>query len=216
MRGHGGSSAPDGPYTIAELAGDVLELLDSLGIDQFHYAGVSIGGAIGQWLAIHHGWRLASLAVCASAPRFADPESWPARAATVRAEGTEPIVASRLGTWYTQDFAHTYPQETQRLLSMLRATSREGYAGCCEAIGTFDVRGQLGEIRVPTLALAGAEDPATPPEMLRQITDAVPGAELVVVPNAAHLLGVEQPETVNQALAAHLAATSSRTESGHG
>jgi 3-oxoacid CoA-transferase, A subunit len=158
------------------MAADVIALLDRLGIARFHYAGVSIGGAIGQQLAIDHGDRLLSLTVCASAARFADPDSWPGRAATVRAEGTGAMLASRPGTWFTHDFAREQPGEAQRLLDMLQATSGEGYAGCCEAIAAFDVRARLGEVRTPTLAVAGAEDPATPPDTVRVIADGIPGA----------------------------------------
>lgn len=214
LPGHGGAPSPPGPYSMAGMAGDVLALLDRHGIERFHYAGVSIGGAIGLQLALDAGHRLASLTVCASAARFADPAAWPGRAATVRAEGTEAMLASRPGTWYTHEFAGNEPEKTGRLLDMLRTTTPEGYAGCCEAIATFDVRERLGEIRVPTLALAGAEDPATPPEMLQQISDSVPGARLSVVPNTAHLLNVEAPETVNHEIAAHLA--DAHSEVGHG
>lgn len=214
LPGHGGASAPPGPYTMAGMASDVLALLERHGIDRFHYAGVSIGGAIGLQLALEAGERLASLTVCASAARFADPPSWHDRAATVRGQGTEAMLASRPGTWYTHEFARAEPEAAEALLEMLRATTDEGYAGCCEAIAEFDVRERLAEITVPTLALAGAEDPATPPEMLQQITDSVPGARLVVVPNAAHLPGVEQPETVNKELANHIADAGSEVSRG--
>lgn len=205
LPGHGDSPAPAGPYTIAGMASDVLAALHRRGVETFHYVGVSIGGAIGLRLALDHGERLLSLTVCASSARFADPASWPARAARVRAEGTETMVASRAGTWYTEAFALAHPAEEARLLDMLRSTAAEGYAGCCEAIGGYDVRERLGEISVPTLALAGDADPATPPEMLIEITDAVPGARLVVVPEAAHLLNAERPEVVTPELERHLA-----------
>jgi 3-oxoadipate enol-lactonase len=205
LRGHGSSPAPEGPYTIADLAGDVLEVADELGIERFHYAGVPIGGAIGQRLAIDAGERLASLALIASAARFANPESWPERAATVRTEGTEVLVPSRTGTWFTPGFAEREPEVTQWLLDMLRTTTREGYAGCCEAIGVFDARGQLGEIGVPSLAIAGSEDPATTPKMVRAIADGIPGAGFRSVPGGAHLVNATHPEPVTEALAAHLA-----------
>lgn len=204
LPGHGRSPAPAGPYTMAGMASAVLALLDRLGVERFHYAGVSIGGAIGQQLAIDHGERLVSLTVCASAARFADPESWPVRAATVRAEGTNAVLVSRPGTWYTHDFARREPEQAERLLDMLRATSREGYAGCCEAIGAFDARARLASIRVPTLAIAGADDPATPPDVVQAIVDGIPDATFLVVPDAAHLVNAERPEPVNGALAAHL------------
>ncbi|MGY1692750.1 3-oxoadipate enol-lactonase [Geodermatophilus sp. SYSU D01105] len=203
LRGHGGSEVVPGPCTMADLAADVLALLDRLGIERFSYAGVSIGGAIGQQLALTVPERLEKLAVIASAAQFADPPSWTARAQQVREQGTEALVGSRTGTWFTAAWAEQHPDEALRLLKMLRDTPREGYAACCEAIGAFDVRDRLGEIATPTIVLAGAEDPATPPEMVRVIADGI-GAEFVVVPGAAHLPNATDPETVNAALARHL------------
>lgn len=205
LPGHGETPAPEGPLTMASMAEGVIALLDRLGIDRFHYAGVSIGGAIGQQLALDHPDRVLSLAVLASAARFADPESWPKRAATVRENGTEAMVASRPGTWFVRSFAGT--GEARRLLDMLRATTAEGYAGCCEAISTFDVRDRLAEVTVPVLAIAGAEDPATPPEMVRLIADTAANGRFEVVDDSAHLLNAEKPERVNELLTAHLAAT---------
>lgn len=203
LRGHGGSPVPSGDATMADLAGDVVELLDRLDIDRAHYVGVSIGGAIGQHLAVHTD-RLLSLAVLASAARFADPDSWATRAATVREKGTEAMVASRVGTWFTEDWERREPAEARRLLDMLRATSDEGYAACCAAIGGFDLRGELARVSVPTLAVAGSADPATPPEFLRLIADSVPGARYAEVPGTAHLLNAEAPARVNELLAGHL------------
>ena len=204
LPGHGSSAAPLGPYTVAGMAADVLAVLDELGAGRFHYAGISLGGAIGQQLAVDAGERLLSLTVCASAARFPDPPSWTARAATVRAKGTEAMVPSRTGTWWLPSFVERAPQEVERLLAMLRETSDEGYAGCCEALRTFDVRAELGRIAVPTLVLAGADDPATPVDVVRCIADGIPGARFVVVPEAAHLLTAEQPAEVNRELVEHL------------
>lgn len=204
LRGHGRSPVPPGPYTMAELTQDVLDLLDGLGVARFHYLGVSIGGAIGQWLGIHHGHRLASLTVCASAARFADPPSWAARAATVRAAGTGVLVPSRTGTWFVPAFAERHPAEAERLVTMLRATPAEGYAACCEAICTFDVRADLHRITVPTLVLAGADDPATTVDMVRAVADGVAEGAFGVILDAAHLFTAERPDLVNPVVAAHL------------
>ncbi|WP_237047917.1 3-oxoadipate enol-lactonase [Lentzea guizhouensis] len=205
LRGHGRSPVEPGPYSMADLAGDVVEVLDHLGVRRCHYLGVSIGGAIGQWLALHHPDRLITLTVCATAAQFCDPPSWAERAAVVRAEGTAAMLPSRLGTWVTHSFACHRPQEAERLAEMLLATSAEGYAGCCEAIGAFDVRAELGRITTPTLVLAGAEDPATPVDMVRAVADGIPGSLFTVVPDAAHLLTTERPEVVNAMVAGHLA-----------
>jgi 3-oxoadipate enol-lactonase len=172
-------------------------------IGHFSYAGVSIGGAIGQQLALTVPDRIERLAIIASAAQFADPPSWPVRADQVRAEGTEFLVPSRTGTWFTAEFAERNPEEAERLLGMLRATPAEGYAACCDAIGAFDVRSRLGEISAPTLVVAGAEDPATTGEMMRELAEGIPGAQFVVVPAAAHLANATDPATVNAALREH-------------
>jgi 3-oxoadipate enol-lactonase len=196
LRGHGGSPVGPEPVTLADLANDVLALLDDLGVERFSYAGVSLGGAIGLQLALTSPDRLERLVVIASAAQFPDPPSYKERAERVRREGTEFLVPSRIGAWVTEDFARSRPEETERLLQMLRRTSTEGYARCCEAIATFDVRDGLGGIPTPTLVIAGADDPATPVETVRLIAESIPGARFVVVPQGSHLVSAEQPEAV--------------------
>jgi 3-oxoadipate enol-lactonase len=205
LRGHGGSPVVPGPYAVADLADDVLNRLDELGIDRFAYAGVSLGGAIGLQLAVTAPQRVTRLIVIAAAARFPDPPSWKARADRVRAEGTEFLVPSRIGAWVTPGFAETHPEETARLLVMLRSTDREGYAACCETIEAFDVRDRLPRITAPTLVIAGADDPATPPDTVRQVADGIPGARFVVVPRASHLVNAEQPEAVTEEIRLFLA-----------
>jgi 3-oxoadipate enol-lactonase len=204
LRGHGGSECVPGSCTMADLADDVLGLLDDLDVDRFSYAGVSIGGAIGQQLALTVPDRLEKLAIIASAARFADPPSWAARAAQVREQGTEILVPSRTGTWFTTEWAEEEPAAAERLLAMLRATPPEGYAACCEAIGAFDVRDQLGEIAAPTRVLAGSEDPATTVDMVRLVAEGIPDSDFRVVPGAAHLPNATHPRAVNAALRHHL------------
>jgi 3-oxoadipate enol-lactonase len=205
LRGHGGSPVVPGPYSVADLADDVVKLLDGLGVDRFAYAGVSLGGAIGLQLAVTVPDRVERLIVMASAARFPDPPSWKARADRVRAEGTDFLVPSRIGAWVTPGFAESHPEETERLLEMLRSTSREGYAACCETIEAFDVRDQLPTITAPTLVIAGADDPATAPDTVRLIADGIPGARFVVVPGASHLVSAEQPEQVTAEIRQFLA-----------
>jgi 3-oxoadipate enol-lactonase len=205
LRGHGGSPVVPGPYSVADLADDVVKLLDGLGVDRFAYAGVSLGGAIGLQLAVTVPDRVERLIVMASAARFPDPPSWKARADRVRAEGTDFLVPSRIGAWVTPGFAESHPEETERLLEMLRSTSREGYAACCETIEAFDVRDQLPTITAPTLVIAGADDPATAPDTVRLIADGIPGARFVVVPQASHLVSAEQPAAVTEEIRRFLA-----------
>lgn len=198
LPGHGSSPDATGNLTVADLAEGALAAADAEGVGEFHYVGVSIGGAIGQWLGVHGGARVRSIAVLATAARFPNPDAWPQRAATVRAEGTGAMVASRPGTWYVEDWARRDPAGERRLLDMLRATRPEGYAACCAAIGAFDVRADLGSVTVPALVVAGAEDPATPPSSLREIADGIPGARYAEVADAAHLLNYERPGEVNE------------------
>jgi 3-oxoadipate enol-lactonase len=203
LRGHGGSEVVPGPCTMADLAADVLALLDDRGISRFSYAGVSIGGAIGLQLALTVPDRLDRLAVIASAPRFADPPSWAVRAEQVRAQGPGFLVPSRSGTWFSAAWADQHPEEAHRLLGMLRDTPAKGYASCCEAVGEFDVRNRLGKVSAATLSVAGADDPATTVEMMQLMADRIPGARSVVVAGAAHLPNATHPDEVNAALRRH-------------
>ncbi|WP_432936845.1 alpha/beta fold hydrolase [Kribbella sp. CA-253562] len=203
LPGHGRSPTWDEPFLVEDLATAVLRRLDRIGVDRFHYAGVSLGGAIGQQLAVVSD-RLASLTLMATASRFPDPDAWPARAELVLASGTEALVPSRYGTWFTQRYAAANPAETERLIAMLRSTSPVAYAACCEAIAAFDLRHRLGTITVPTLVIAGQDDPATPPDVVRELANAIPGAALVTTAGA-HLVNIEAADMVARSLAAQLA-----------
>lgn len=200
LPGHGGSAAGlIGPgATVADLAGLVLRLADSLGVGTFAYAGVSLGGAVGLHLAVHHPDRVSSLAVVCSSAHFGGAKAWEERAALVRREGLGGLAESADSRWFTPGF--TVP----RLVDDHRRADPEAYAACCDALAAFDLRDRLPEITVPTLLIAGREDPATPPAHLREIADAVPGAALVEVPGASHLAPAERPEAVLTALRTHL------------
>ncbi|MGW1069771.1 bifunctional 3-oxoadipate enol-lactonase/4-carboxymuconolactone decarboxylase PcaDC [Streptomyces aureus] len=200
LPGHGGAPAGAiGPgATVADLAALVLELADSLGIGRFAYAGVSLGGAVGLHLAVHHPERLTSLAVICSSAHFNGSKPWEERAELVRREGLGPVAATADSRWFTAGF--TVPA----LVQDHRDADPEAYAACCDALAAFDLRDRLASITVPTLLIAGREDPATPPAHLREIADAVPGAALVEIPGASHLAPAQCPEAVLTALRAHL------------
>ncbi|MEV6397921.1 alpha/beta fold hydrolase [Streptomyces sp. NPDC051907] len=206
LPGHGGSAAGllphDGSATVADLAEAVIALADSLGLGAFSYAGVSLGGAVGLHLAVHCPERVRSLALVCSSAVFDDAAAWSARAALVRADGPGAMAASRPGVWYSAAFADSSPLAAA-LIADLRAVDPAGYAACCDALGAYDLRDQLSRVEAPTLVVAGRDDPATGPEHAREIADAVPGATLLEIPGAAHLAGVERPEPVSAALAAH-------------
>ncbi|PNE38382.1 3-oxoadipate enol-lactonase [Streptomyces noursei] len=208
LPGHGGTPvdalADPGTTTVPELAGLVLELADARGLDRFAYAGASLGGAVGAWLAAHHPSRVASLALICSSARFGEPAGWRERAALVRAKGTDVVADPAAGRWFTPAFA-TSPQATTLVEALRRDVSPEGYAACCDALAVFDLRTALPRIGAPTLVVAGRADPATPPAHTRELTDGIPGASLVELSGAAHLAGVERPAEVLAALLAHLA-----------
>jgi 3-oxoadipate enol-lactonase len=167
-RGHGApgtqSPAPKGPYTIADLGGDVLAVANAHGIQRFAYAGVSLGGMTGIWLAANAPERITALAVCCAAlTALPNPQSWHDRAALVRAEGMAPLAGMVVPRWFTPAFMTREPAAVRAVVDMLKATNPEGYAGCGEAIAALDLRPLLGCVRAPTLVLSGAEDVAAPP-----------------------------------------------------
>ena len=204
-RGHGGSPVPDGPYTVEELADDVLETLDDLGVARAAFAGLSLGGAMGQAVALRTPDRVTSLALLCTSARFANLQTFTDRAVTVRAEGMDAIADGVVARWFTDD-ADDATVATMR--AMIAATPPEGYASCCEAIVAWDSRGDLGRITAPTLVISGAEDPATPPEHGQALADGIPGATFEVVADAAHLASYQRPDVVTGLLAEHVKGSS--------
>ncbi len=203
-RGHGSSPTPPGPYTMSQLAADVAALADELEVDRFAYVGLSLGGGIGQTLAVEHPDRLTSLVLCCTAPLFGDPETWRERSARVTAEGMDWLVETTKERWFTPEFRERHPGVVGEILGMLASTSPVGYAACCDAIVSYDVTSRLGEIKAPTRVITAAQDPVTPPEVTRLLTDGIPGADQVVIDGAAHIANVAQPEQFNTAVAEHL------------
>jgi 3-oxoadipate enol-lactonase len=202
-RGHGRSPVPPGPYKIEDLGRDVLVLLDRLEVERFSFCGLSIGGMVGMWVAAEAPERVERLVLCCTSSRFA-PDVFDSRARTVRAAGVDAIAAAVVERWFTPAFRVSRPDVIEWARRMLLGTPAEGYAGCCEAIRDMDLSGRLGGIGAPTLVIAGADDPAAPPEDAERIRDSVPDARLVIVPEAAHLANVEQPEAITRAVLEHL------------
>ncbi|MFG2406770.1 4-carboxymuconolactone decarboxylase [Streptomyces brevispora] len=205
LPGHGGSPAallPAGDG-VAELGAQVLRLADALRIGRFGYAGISLGGAVGTWLAVHHPDRITSLALVCSSARFGEPQAWRERARLVRTEGIGPVAETAAGRWFTADFAGN--PAARAVLDDLRAVDPEAYARLCEALAAHDLRGELAGITAPTLVVAGREDPATPVAHARELADTIPGSTLIELPGASHLAGVERPEPVRTALLNHFA-----------
>jgi 3-oxoadipate enol-lactonase len=212
LRGHGRSPVPPGPYEIADLGADLLALLDRLGVERAHLCGLSIGGMVTLWVAEHAPGRVDHLVLCCSSARLEPGEAWTARAATVRAGGTEMVADAVVGRWFTPAYAARHPDLVLGMRAMIAGTPAEGYAGCCEAPATMDLRPGLSAVRAPTLLIAAADDPAIPPDHSERLAASIGGARLVVVPDAAHMPNVEQPERVTAAILDHLCTADGREE----
>jgi 3-oxoadipate enol-lactonase len=201
-RGHGGSSAPAGAYTLDQLADDAKGLFDALGIRRAHWVGLSMGGMIGQTFALKYPGALASLVLCDTTSRY-PPEAaalWQERIRTALTSGMAPLVEPTLARWFTEPFRNARQDVTTAIAAAIAATPPAGYAGCCHALPRIDVTSRLSEIRCPALVIVGEQDMATPLAMAREIHQALPGSELAVIPSAAHLSNVEQPEAFNRVL----------------
>jgi 3-oxoadipate enol-lactonase len=201
-RGHGQSPAPAGPYSLDDLVDDVLALLDRLGVERAHVAGLSLGGMTGIRLAAREPARVLGLAVLCSSAK-PDPQGFLDRAAAARSGGTAPLAPTVVGRWLTPAYAAQNPDLVARLEVMVAGADDEGYASCCEVVAGLDLRGDLERIAAPTLVVSGADDPALPPEHQRVIADGVPGAELLTLTPAAHLANLERPLEVTGALLGH-------------
>ena len=201
-RGHGGTDAPGGPYTLELLAEDARALLRALGILRTHFVGLSMGGMIGQVLGIQSPELLQSLALCDTSSRV-PPEArtmWEERVRVAEAQGMEPHVETTLARWFTAPFREQHPERVAPVAAMIRATKPAGFAGCCQAIKMLDLTDRIAAITTPTLIIVGAEDAGTPVAASRTIHERIRGSELVILPSASHLSNIEQPEAFNRAL----------------
>jgi 3-oxoadipate enol-lactonase len=206
QRGHGASAVPAGPYSFAELGDDALALADALGIERFHFVGLSMGGMTALGLALDHADRLLSVTAANCVAGF-PPEgrqTWDDRITAVRANGLEPLLDATLERWFTAPTRAARPEQMAAVRAMVAATPLEGYLGCCGAIKALDYAGRLGDIAVPMLLVAGTHDMGTPAAAMRAMQAAVPGAEYVEL-DAAHVSNLERPAEFNAALDAFLA-----------
>ena len=201
-RGHGGSDAPSGAYTLELLAEDARALLGALGISKIHWVGLSMGGMIGQTLALKAPELFASLVLCdttSRVPAEAKPQ-WEERIRTAGAQGMEPLVEPTLGRWFTPPFKERRPEAVERVAAMIRSTKPVGYIGCCRAIAALDLTDPIGAIKLPALVIVGEDDPGTPVAAARVIHERIKGSELVVLKSASHLSNLEQPDAFSHAL----------------
>jgi 3-oxoadipate enol-lactonase len=204
-RGHGASPVPEGPYEIAALGRDVVELLDLLGLERASYCGLSIGGMVGMWLAANAPERIDRLVLLCTSAHMPPAKRWRERAAAVSAAGsTEPIADAVVERWLTPSFAREHPEVRRELRAMLTSSPPDGYARCCGAIERMDLRNELPRIKAPTLVISGEQDEATPAAHQKVIAEAIPQATHEIVPSAAHIAVVEQPEAINRLIETHL------------
>ncbi|AVH14076.1 3-oxoadipate enol-lactonase [Acinetobacter indicus] len=202
-RGHGASSAPQGPYTLDQLGQDVVNLLDHLNIEKATFCGISMGGLTGQWLAINKPERFSHVVVCNTAAKIGQEQAWNERAALVREQGLAPIASTAAGRWFTEPFIQSNAATVATLSNDLGAGSPGGYASCCEALAKADVREQLKDIQVPVFIVAGQQDPVTTVADGEFMQQRIANAELFEI-NASHISNIEQPEAFNQAVQAFI------------
>jgi 3-oxoadipate enol-lactonase len=195
-RGHGLSAAPPGPYTMEDLGGDAIGLLDALKIERAHFCGISMGGVIGLWLGIHAADRLNRLVVCNSAARVGTADAWNSRMAAVRSEGMKAVAPGLMERWFTASFRAKNPTIVESVRQMVLQAPVDGYLACCAAVRDVDLRGQVAQVKPRTLVIAGASDAVAPPAEGKFLTEQIPGARYVEL-EAAHLSNVEAAAKFN-------------------
>ncbi|MFW1857160.1 3-oxoadipate enol-lactonase [Acinetobacter defluvii] len=198
-RGHGASSAPQGPYTIDQLGQDVINLLDHLNVKKANFCGISMGGLTGQWLAIHQAAHFNRVIVCNTAAKIGQEQAWNDRAALVREQGLQPIAATAATRWFTERFIQSQAAVVESLSNDLAAGSAEGYASCCEALAKADLRENLKSITVPVLVIAGQQDPVTTIVDGQFMVDRIINSQLFEI-NASHISNIECPAEFTQAV----------------
>jgi 3-oxoadipate enol-lactonase len=211
-RGHGATEVPAGAYTLDQLAADARALLQALGIGRTHWVGLSMGGMIGQTLALEHPELFLSLSLCDTSSRIPAEARplWADRIKTAETQGMEPLVEPTLARWLTAPFRERRKDVTDQVATMIRSTPPRGYAGCCHAIAALDLTDRISAIEIPTFVIVGEDDLGTPVAASKVMNERIKGSELVILPSAAHLSNLEQPEAFTGALTAFLARHSAR------
>lgn len=202
-RGHGKSEVVPGPYTVAQLGGDVVALLDHLNIHQAHFCGLSMGGITGMWLGVHYPNRLDRLILSNTAAYIGPPENWTNRIQAVEKNGIASIAPAVVARWLTAEFATTHPAVAAELLAMLSSTPAAGYTAACIAVRDADLRDEVENIVAPTLVISGTFDLPTPPGDGHYLQQVIPDARYVELA-AAHLSNQEQIRSFTDAVLAFL------------
>lgn len=204
-RGHGGSYVPQGPYTLDQLANDLIGLLDQLELERVYFCGLSIGGMTGMALALRAAQRLHRVVLCNTAAKIGSPEIWNARIEAVRMGGMPSVVPGILERWYTAAFRSASPEAVESTRRTLLSTPVEGYAGCCAALRDADLRNEIAGIHLPVLIITGTHDPATTPADGRFLAEKISWSRYVEL-RAAHLSNIEASDAFTMELSAFLKA----------
>ncbi len=203
-RGHGISDTPPAPYTLDDHVDDLIAILDETGIDRAVIVGVSVGGQIAQGLALRAPERVNGLVLCDTAAKIGTEEAWDDRIDAIRANGIEAIADGIMERWFSRAYREGAPAELRLWRNLLTRTPVEGYLGTCAALRDADMRDRVGSIDVPTLCVCGDEDGATPPEVVRELADMIPGAKYLEIARAGHLPCIEQPAILSNEIASFL------------
>jgi 3-oxoadipate enol-lactonase len=202
-RGHGLSENAPGPYSIDMLADDVLALADHLELAQFAFVGLSVGGLIAQQLAVKAPERLSALVICDSAAKIGNDESWNARIEAVITNGLASITGPVMERWFTPAYHAEKQMELAGWIQMLLGTPNDGYAATCAALREADLTRVVTNIKTPTLVICGDGDQSTPPELVKQTADLIPGAKFEIIKGCGHIPPAEQPEALLTLLTKH-------------
>jgi 3-oxoadipate enol-lactonase len=199
-RGHGLSDSPQGPYTIRDHADDLAGVLDHVGIEKAILVGVSVGGMIALDFTAVHPERSLALVLCDTAAKIGTADYWNERIDNIRQNGMASMVEAILSRWFAADFPHKHPASYRGYANLLARTDVNGYLATCAAIGDADLRNILPGILCPVLVLCGAEDSATPPELVRGLADDLKIGRFQCIAGAGHTPSVEQPEAMAGAI----------------
>ena len=192
MRGHGLSDVPDAPYTMGQLVSDAAAVCDALNVRDAMFVGLSVGGMVAQGLAVKRPDVMRAMVLSNTAAKIGTPDLWQDRIDAVLADGMAPIADAVMQRWFGRDFYNSPAK--QHWQDMLEATPPQGYAGICAAISGTDFFTPTSGLRLPTLGIAGTEDGSTPPDLIRETVDLIPGSQFKLMQRVGHLPCVENPE----------------------
>jgi 3-oxoadipate enol-lactonase len=199
-RGHGGSSSPEGEYSIDDIGNDILSLMDHVEISRASLCGISLGGMVAMWLGIHAGDRVDKLVVCNTSSDLSPSDPWQERIDTVKTKGMASIVDAGLARFLSEEFREKNSPKIGLLKSMMTTCEISGYTGCCAAVRDMNLTRQLAKINNPTLIIAGELDPSTPVLHSELINQEITGSRLTIIKGVAHLSNIEKPLEFNNAV----------------